>query len=103
MDGFSCAIRSFRALVLEGCPSSLLFHERILIISDLWFEEVPCLPCLCLLFLGLLCLECKIQLDFAVLGLYLSTCSHPYIVLWSFCLASFGHQRKIPDLWSYCG
>lgn len=103
MDGFSCTMRSFRASILEGCPSPLLFQERILIILDLWFEEVLCLPCLCLLLLDLLCPEYKTLLDSTDQGLYLSGHFHPYAVLMPFSPASFGHQGKIPDLWRYFG
>lgn len=44
IPGFSCFIRSFKATILEGCPSPLLFQERAFIIENEGYEEFLALP-----------------------------------------------------------
>ena len=84
IPGFSEMIRSLRATTLEGCPSPLLFHERILIISCERCKEFLSLPCLCLLCLCLLVPEYMIQWGSGAPMLCIFTHFHPCAIWQTF-------------------
>lgn len=99
--GFSWFIRSFRALVLEGCPNPLLFYDSILIISIEGLEELLFLLYLCMLCLYLLFLVYMILLDSGFLVLCPFAYSRPCAVWKIFCQVSFDCLPWIP--WSCFG